>query len=224
MATSEAVHTGDTPPALPSGSWLLPLSRAVIAAVVALVITFSSDHSPQLGLTAFAAYALIEGLIQLIWGARNVPVRFGRGATRAQGAIGVVAGIAALVILLTAPAAHLIGLLGLIAGWALISGVLELVGGLRARGRLGIARDWIAVGAFTLLLAIAVLLVRPDYVHNFGGDGKTPPGVLNASIMTVGLFGAYAAIVAAYQAIAALSLKWAPAAKVVPAVSVSKGD
>ncbi|RLP75262.1 hypothetical protein D9V32_10220 [Mycetocola tolaasinivorans] len=224
MATPAAIHPRETPPALPSGSWLVPLSRAVIAAVVALVITFSSDHSPSLGLTAFAAYALIEGAIQLVWGARNVPARFGRGATRAQGAIGVIAGILALIVLLAIPSAHLVGLLALVGGWALITGVLELVGGLRARGRLGNARDWIAVGGFTLLLAIAVLLVRPEFVHNFGGDGKVPPGVLNASIMTVGLFGAYAAIVAAYQAIAALSLKWAPTEKSVPAVSVSKGE
>jgi hypothetical protein len=54
-----------------------------------------------------------------------------------------------------------------------------------------------------------VLLVPPDFVQTFTG----PDGIqraLTASVIVVGVLGAYWAILGIYLVIAALSLKWAP--------------
>ena len=63
--------------------------------------------------------------------------------------------------------------------------------------------------ALTVLLAVVVLVIPADYVQPFTG----PDGVareLTASIIIVGVLGAYWAILGIYLVIAGLSLKWAP--------------
>jgi hypothetical protein len=63
------------------------------------------------------------------------------------------------------------------------------------------------IGGLTVLLAVAFLLVPPGFDQQFTG----PDGVersLTASVVTVGIFGAYAAIVAVLLVIGGLSLKW----------------
>ena len=55
------------------------------------------------------------------------------------------------------------------------------------------ARDWIAVGALTALLAIVFLLLPPD------------------AVTAVGLLGGYLVIVGVYLIIGGFSLKWAAA-------------
>ncbi|UCR88290.1 DUF308 domain-containing protein [Mycetocola spongiae] len=214
MATPvDAAPPGAVAPVLPRSSWTLPIARAIVAAVVALVITFSSDHSALFGLYTFGGFAVLEGLVLLIFSGRALPRVISGGLFRLQGIVGVVLGAAALILAATLPDARLVAYLGLVIAWALLSGVLELVSGLRARGRVEGARDWLTIGGLTLLLALVFVLVRPEFNHPYGGDGKVPPGVLTASIMGVGLFGAYAAISAVFQGIAGLSLRWAGTAK-----------
>lgn len=192
--------------------WVIPVARAVVAAIIAIAITFSQDHSVRVGLVTFGAYALLEGAILLALSAKRLPARVSRSLPAAQGIVGVLAGAAALVLWAVEPAGASVALyLGIVIAWAVLTGAAELVAGLGARGRTAAARDWIVTGSATIALALVLLLVRPDWVLHFDGDGKVPAGVLNASIMSVGLFGAYAAIVAVYLFIGGLSLKWAAA-------------
>lgn len=178
--------------------------RAVTAAAVALLITFSADHSTRLGFTALAALALLTGVIVLI-GA--VVGAFARAAFLPHGTLLVLGGIAAMV-LGGAEVAVLIFLTSALIG---VTGIIEFVAGLRARGTAAPARDWVFVGALSVVLAVAVLLVPADFVQVISvPDKEVPP--LTASVVVVGLLGAYAAIAAVYLFIAGLSLKWAPPA------------
>jgi hypothetical protein len=136
-----------------------------------------------------------------------------RTAFGAQGAVLIAGGTVALVYN-DAGLPFLLVLTSVLLG---ASGIIELVAGLRARGRVPGARDWVFVGGLSALAAIAVLLVPVDFVDVITVPGKDVPP-LTASIMVVGLFGAYAAIVAVYLVIAGLSLKWAPQASA-PSVS-----
>jgi hypothetical protein len=95
-----------------------------------------------------------------------------------------------------------------LAAAVIVSGALELVAGLRSRGELAVARDWIFLGAGSIVFGIAVLLVPVDYSQAITVPGKVLPN-LTASVVVVGMLGAYAAIVAVYLVIAGLSLKWA---------------
>lgn len=192
--------------------WLVFLVRALVAAILALTVTFSADHSVLLGFRVFGAFAVVSGLVAILSNWRALGAGVARSFLAAQGVVSVVLGVVALV----TSGGGVAYFLFLIGAWAVFTGVLELYVGLRSRrARLVQARDWIFAGALTLLFAVAVLLVPASYSDRFVG----PDGVardLTASVMVVGLFGAYAAILAVYLVIAALSLKWGTQRATVP--------
>jgi uncharacterized membrane protein HdeD (DUF308 family) len=192
---------GDRSPAV--GYWLVAVLRAAAALAVAVVVTFSADHSPAVGMLVFGLFAILSGAIVGLGSWRTLD----HGATRtlflAQGVVAVLAGIAALAL----RGASLTALLLVLTTFAVVTGALELVNGVRSRGASPLARDWVFVGAATVVLAIAVLLVPVDLQQQFTGpDGVAR--VLSASVVVVGLLGAYCAIVGVYLAIGGLSLKW----------------
>lgn len=166
--------------------WPVPIARAIPAIVVGLVITFSANHTPQLGLIAFGAFAVLTGLV-LGWGALRLSDRVLRGVSNAQGVVALLTGVVALAF--TTSGLGL--LLFLVTAFAAVTGFLELYAGLRARGRHPSSLDWLAVGGFTAVAALVFLLIPLD------------------SVQTVGLFGAYGILVGLFLVIAGLSLKWA---------------
>jgi uncharacterized membrane protein HdeD (DUF308 family) len=186
--------------------WALVLVRAILAAVIALVITFSPDHSPALGLLALGGFAIATGAI-LVAGTRQLTgERMPRLLFLLQGALLLVGGILAL----SFSWADLPFLLFLTAALFAATGAVELLAGLRARGTVSAARDWVFVGAAGVVFGVAVLLIPVDYSQAITIPDKVVPN-LTASVILVGALGAYAAIVAVYLVIAGLSLKWAPA-------------
>ena len=204
MATPVAAATGG---AVNSRSryWLVPVARAAVAAVAAVAITFNGNHSPWLGLSVFGGFAVLTALVEILLGSPRLAAdRVARGAFLAQAAVTLVAGVVALAL---APTAGLPAFYGIVIVWALLTGAVELYSGFRLRGRSPLARDWMTIGGLTVLLAVAFLLVPPGLDQQFTG----PDGVdrsLTASVVTVGIFGAYAAIVAVLLVIGGFSLKW----------------
>jgi uncharacterized membrane protein HdeD (DUF308 family) len=181
--------------------------RAIPAVIAAGIITFSLDHSAPLGLTVFGGFALLTGVLTLILVPRTLATdRGARLNFLVSGVVGILAGAAAL-LFAGAGSAAVPALFLIVIVWALLTGVLELYSGLRVRGRSPFARDWMTIGGLTVLLAVAYLLVPPGMNQQFEG----PDGVvrsLTASIVTVGFFGAYAAILAVLLLIGGFSLKW----------------
>lgn len=185
--------------------WYVPLSRAVVAAMVAIIITFNADHSPSLGLFAFGLFGVLTGLVVVLASLRALEPGVERSVFIGQGVLTFAAGAVALLW----PHAGLGFFLFLVSGWAALTGFLEIYAGVRSRGRRASSRDWVFIGALTVLFAIVVLIVPPDLNDHFVGANKVS-GVLSSSIVVVGLLGAYAAVAAVYLVIAGLSLKWAP--------------
>ncbi len=191
-------------------SWIAPLLRAVPAIALAVVVTFSADHSATLGLVTFGAFAVLSGAVIVAFGLRQSP-GLARNLQLVQGALGVAAGVAALAL----TGGGLSYLVFLVSTWAVATGFIELYLGLRARRSTNadtkaISRDLIFAGALTVVLAIIVLVLPPDFSQPFTG----PDGVareLTASVIIVGLLGAYWAVLGVFLVIAALSLKWADA-------------
>ena len=137
--------------------WYVPVGRAVPALALALVITFTADHSAPLGYLTFGIFSVSAGAI-LASSALRLGVRgITRTVTLSQGLVTVLAGILAL----SLPAGGLPFFVFLLTAFAATTGLLELYLGLRSRGRDRCARDRIFVGALTALLALAVLLVPP---------------------------------------------------------------
>ncbi|MFO7689537.1 MAG: DUF308 domain-containing protein [Cryobacterium sp.] len=190
--------------------WTVPIGRAAIALVAAVLITFNQDHSASFGLLVFGGYAVLAGAFVALAGYRSLTDPRDRQLFLVQGAVGIVAGALALVF-------HAGGLgffLFLVSVWGAVTGFLELYSGLRARRRVRggaassartpsartpsartpsalTARDWRSMGALTAILALSFLLLPPNVV------------------VSVGLLGAYLVIFGVYLIIAGLSLKWA---------------
>jgi uncharacterized membrane protein HdeD (DUF308 family) len=163
----------------------VPLGRAIVALIVAAVITFNANHSAMVGLITFGAYALVAGVIMAV-GSRYVADRVARRLLLAQGIFSIIAGVVALIL----NGAGLGVFLYTVSVWAALTGFCELYCGIRTRTQSAAARDWLLVGGLTAVLAIVFLLIPTD------------------AVLAVGLFGAYAVIVGVYLGIGAFSLKW----------------
>jgi hypothetical protein len=187
--------------------WLVPLGRAILAAILACVITFSGgNYSPDFGLLSFGGFAVLSGLVGMFGSIRRLPRGVYRTVFLVQSIVAILAGLTALFGL----SAGLPLFLVLLSSWAAITGFLELYAGLRARRALATSRDWVFVGALTAVLALAVLVIPADYLQHYTAPDGTDR-VLNTSVVVVGLLAVYGAIVAVYLAIAALSLRWGAA-------------
>jgi uncharacterized membrane protein HdeD (DUF308 family) len=186
--------------------WPVEIARAVPALAAGLVITFSADHDAFLGLIVFGAFAVATGAI-LGWGALRLEERDLLVLSTLQTMVTLGCGIAALLLCTTGSGTLFLVVLG----FAAVTGILEILLGLRARGRHPAARDWLTVGILTALLAIAVLLVPADYALPWEVEDKgvTVSGILTAPIIVVGVLGAYAILVGVYLAIGGLSARWA---------------
>lgn len=185
-------HAVGDPVASPPAVALRPLVlvRALPALGVGLAITFTADHSSQVGLTAVGILGLTTALAVVV-GALRLPR--GEALRELHLGLGVVYAIAGAIALLL-PATRLSFLLLVLAGWSVIAGALELVWGIRHRTDHPFGRDALIVGGGTLALAVVL-------------------GLTSDPVSAVGFLGGYAIVVGVFLVIAALSLVWGPSQK-----------
>lgn len=193
------------------------LARAVFAAIAALMITFSRDHSASVGLSVFSGFAIATGLI---WGlsAWLVYPRAQRSTAILLAVVSIVAGMTAGILTLRSVTLFFVVTIA----WLLISGVIEAVSGARAlrAGRADVAgaadgarsasRDALTLGVITAVFGLGMLFVPWGYTLEYTVPGAPTPFTLTGIIIGVGVFGAYAAVAAVYLAIAGLSPRHVP--------------
>lgn len=168
--------------------WLAPVLRAVPALAVGLAITFTADHSAQLGLVMLGVFGLSSALVLLGTSLRMTAAEPLRALHRGLALIAALAGSLSFVGAATLGAALPVLLL-LIGGYAVLAGALELVWGIRHRARSPLARDAVVVGVGTLALAVVVALVADP-------------------VSAVGFIGAYGIVLGVFLIIAVLSLRF----------------
>lgn len=175
------------------------LLRAAFAALAALMITFSADHSAEVGFAVFGGFVGASGFI-FVFAAWLVARPGGRWQYVALGIIDLLTAMASGVPPWRTDAAFFI----VVIIWAAATGLIELIAGLRARGTDAAAKDSIVIGAVGLLLALVLLVIPSGYAL-----GYTVPGAgeftLTGIILAVGMVGGYTAIVAVFLAIAGFS-------------------
>jgi len=185
-------------------NWVVVIARAIPAVVAAIVITFTADHSATLGFVVFGGFGILSGsavLARAMWapgaGAARIPLAI-------AGGVSVLAGLAGLML----SSSGIATLVALLVGWSAITGLIELATGILQRRSHPEARDWRFAGAITAAFAAVVLIVPPGFSQRFTGPDEVERA-LTASVIVVGAFGAYAAILGVFQIIAGLSVKWA---------------
>lgn len=182
------------------------LARALFAAIAALMITFSRDHSAAVGLSVFSGFAIATGLI---WGlaAWLVYPRAQRATAVLLAVVSILAGMTAGILTLRSVTLFFV----VIIAWLLISGVIEAVAGARALRSGAVysarseARDALTLGVITVLFGLGMLFVPWGYSLDYIVPGAPTSFTLTGIIIGVGVFGAYAAVAAVYLAIAGLS-------------------
>lgn len=187
----------------------LQIARAVFAAIAAIMITFSPDHSAAVGVAVFSGFAIATGLVFVIaaWliypAGRRIPAIL-------LGVIGVVAGMIGGITTLRSTTLFF----SVVIAWALISGLVETIASVRDRSAAilsndivarNAARDGLTVGILTLIVGAALLFVPAQYALQYYVDDADLWLTLTGITIGVGIFGGYAAIIAVYLAIAGLS-------------------
>ncbi|MDN3497179.1 hypothetical protein QL996_14650 [Planococcus sp. APC 4015] len=213
------------------------LARAAFAAIAAVMITFSPDHSAIVGLSVFSGFAIATGLVHLLAAWLVYPAGL-RWPSLLLGIVSLVAGMAGGV----TPVRTVAGFFVVVIVWAGISGIIEGVAGVRAlRGdrsavvSSGVApwtdgtpasvmprsdaRDAAVIGGLGVVLAVALLFIQPGYALAYAVEDVQE--TLTGIIIAVGVFGGYAAIVAVYLGIAGFSPR-TPVASAEQAVAETK--
>ncbi|MEO7124153.1 MAG: DUF308 domain-containing protein [Lacisediminihabitans sp.] len=183
--------------------WPVAVVRAIPAAILGLVITFAADHSAGLGLLSFGVFAVVSGILLSLMSWRRLADSGARSFLVAQGAITTAAGILALVFHGGSISVFFL----IVTAFALITGFFEIYSGMHTRHRFVASNDWLVGGAITVVAGIALLLVPPG-LHQSVRTAEGTTGILDASIVAVGILGAYGAILAIYLLIAGFSAKW----------------
>jgi len=158
-------------------NWWSLVLRGVIAILLGLV-TFAW---PGITLGAlvllFGAYALIDGILSIIGAVRASAANERWGALLIEG----IAGIAAAVITIAWPAITAFALVCVIAAWAIVTGVLEIIAAIKLRKY--IRGEWLlAVSGVASALFGALVLAAP----------------LTGALVIALWFGAYALIFGAF--------------------------
>jgi uncharacterized membrane protein HdeD (DUF308 family) len=105
---------------------------------------------------AFGAYAFADGVLNIVAALRDARGERGWWSLLLAGVAGVLAGIAAF----AAPALTALVLLYVIAGWAVVTGVLEIVAAVRLRRE--IAGEWLmALNGVASVLFGALIMIAP---------------------------------------------------------------
>jgi uncharacterized membrane protein HdeD (DUF308 family) len=171
------------------------MARGVIAAALALTLTFLPDHSSTVGFFSVGIFCILTGAT-IGAGAKRNPGGFRRGAL-VLAVVFVVGGVAHFA-LVASPVSVLLFAASVVFA---IAGVIELTSGIRARNR-----DQVFLGATSAVFAVVAVVTPADYLLAYTVNDETR--TMTASVIVVGALGIYAAIVAVYLVIAALSEKW----------------
>ncbi|MDZ8200795.1 acyl-CoA synthetase [Microbacterium sp. SSW1-59] len=197
------------------------VARAVFAAIAAVMITFSSDHSAAVGLAVFSGFTLATALVHLAAAWLVYPAG-SRWPSVLLGLLCAAAGMAAGIPPWRSTALFFV----VVIAWAVLTGLVELIAGIRAHRTDGAgipsrteARDALVTGAITLVFAVATVLVSPDYSLTYTID-EAGTFELTGTIIAVGVLGFYTAIVAVHLGIAGAS----PRPKSAPAEATETAD
>src|SRR2546430_11623422 len=149
MQTSEpatVVHT------LKLNWWLLALRGLV--AVLFGILAFMWPGATLITLVwLFGAVALVSGILSLVLAAKTPKGYPKVGSLIFGGLLGILAGLLAFVM----PGITALGLLILIAAWAIVTGIMELVAAIRLRKIIN--NEWLLILAGLLSVAFGVLLI-----------------------------------------------------------------
>lgn len=134
--------------------WAIALRGALALIFGSLAITWPGLTTVVLAIL-FGAYAFVDGIFALVTAVKAARCRTQWWPMLLEGIAGIVLGVLAIVM----PLALAVALVSLVAAWAIITGVLEIVAAVRLRQE--IQGEWLLIlsGVLSVICGIAVALV-----------------------------------------------------------------
>ncbi|HKX19851.1 MAG TPA: HdeD family acid-resistance protein [bacterium] len=135
--------------------WALAL-RGLFAVIFGLIALLNPGVTLIALIYLFGAYSLVDGIFGVAAAVRAAEAHNRWGWLLVEGIAGIITGLIAFLI----PGLTALVLLYLIAAWALVTGVLELLAAFRLRGM--IANEWLLLlgGAASIIFGV-LLIVQP---------------------------------------------------------------
>jgi uncharacterized membrane protein HdeD (DUF308 family) len=146
------LHSGSSMNVVARNWWALLLRGLLGLAIGAFAIVMPAAAFAVIILT-FGAYALVDGALNIVAAVRDGRGEQGWWTLALSGVAGVLAGVAAFV----APAVTALVLLYVIAGWAILTGALEIAAAVRLRRQ--ITGEWLMMLSGSLSIAFGVLIM-----------------------------------------------------------------
>ena len=145
--------------------WWSPVVRGVVAVLLGIVALAWPGITLGAIVLLFGAYALIHGIVSLagIWRPAGTHERW--GALLFEGIVG----IAAAIVTIAWPAITLLSLIYVIAAWAIITGIFEVVAAIRLRKH--ISHEWLLALGGVASIVFGILVMRLSD-HRSVGDGN----------------------------------------------------
>jgi uncharacterized membrane protein HdeD (DUF308 family) len=135
--------------------WLLAL-RGVFAIIFGLIALFAPRIALLAFILVFAVYALVNGIIAVYTAIQERGSLSRWGWVLFEGILSIIAGIVAIVY----PGLTALVLLYIVASWAIVTGILEIVAAFAIRGFA--SREWMLALAGILSIIFGIILfIRP---------------------------------------------------------------
>ena len=135
-----------------AANWRALALRGIVALIFGLLVLFWPDLVLAVLTVLFGIYAVVDGLITLVPALRSSDTGAQRGLPLAEGAVGLLAGLAALLW----PGLTSNGLIYVIAAWALLTGILKVLAAILLRAQ--VENVWLLAGSGTLSVLFGILL------------------------------------------------------------------
>jgi uncharacterized membrane protein HdeD (DUF308 family) len=137
--------------------WVLGLRGALAILFGILILVLPPAVSITSIVTLFGAYAIVDGIFTIMHGFRERATNRGWWAQLLEGFVGIIAGIAAFAY----PGVTALVMLYIVAGWAVITGVLEIVAAIRLREEIQ-GEFWLGLsGLLSVVFGVLLVLMNP---------------------------------------------------------------
>ncbi|MBZ0303692.1 MAG: HdeD family acid-resistance protein [Anaerolineae bacterium] len=137
-------------------NWWMLVIRGLAAVLLGLAVLLTPGIALTLLILFWGAYGLVDGVFSLLHGFRGRQENRHWWVAVLEGVVGIIAGLAALIL----PGMTALVLLYLIAGWAVFTGILEIIAAIQLRREIK-GEFWLGLGGALSILFGIVLIVAP---------------------------------------------------------------
>jgi uncharacterized membrane protein HdeD (DUF308 family) len=138
--------------------WWMTALRGVVALSFGLAILLHAEVNASVLAIAFGVFAVVDGLVVAAMAAVGRDVLEGWWLVLVEGLVGIVIGVVAL----SWPGVGGLGLLSLLAAWAVVTGVFEIEAGVRLRRLAAGDASLVLAGGLSLLVGLGLIALPKD--------------------------------------------------------------